>query len=148
MAEQTSASIQIEASPAAVMRQIADFDSYPQWATAVKSAQVVREGSGGRAEQVHFELNAGPIKDSYVLAYQWDDDRSVSWTLVEGQQLKKLDGSYTLRDRGRGITEVTYHLTVDVSIPMIGPLKRKAEKMIIDTALKELKRQLESTAGS
>jgi hypothetical protein len=41
---------------------------------------------------------------------------------------------------------VTYRLRVDVSIPMIGMLKRRAEKVIIDTALKGLKQRVESGA--
>jgi hypothetical protein len=59
--------------------------------------------------------------------------------------LKAMDGSYELADRG-GSTEVTYRLAVDISIPMIGMLKRKAEKVIIDTALKGLKKRVESLA--
>jgi hypothetical protein len=56
-----------------------------------------------------------------------------------------MDGAYLLDDTG-GETEVTYRLAVDVAIPMIGMLKRKAEKVIIDTALKGLKRRVESLA--
>jgi hypothetical protein len=54
-----------------------------------------------------------------------------------------LDGSYTLTEAVDGSTEVTYQLTVDVAIPMLGLMKRKAEKVIIDTALKELKKRVE-----
>jgi hypothetical protein len=39
---------------------------------------------------------------------------------------------------------VTYGLSVDLAIPMIGMIKRTAEKVILDTALKELKRRVES----
>ena len=39
---------------------------------------------------------------------------------------------------------MTYRLAVDVKIPMIGLLKRKAEKVIVDTALKELKKRVEA----
>ena len=102
------------------------------------------EGTDGRAEQVHFELDASPIKDAYTLAYDWNGDESVTWSLVEGKMLKAMDGSYVLVDLGDGTTEVTYRLAVDVSIPMIGMLKRKAEKVIIDTALKGLKKRVES----
>jgi len=41
-------------------------------------------------------------------------------------------------------TEVTYQLTVDVKIPMLGMIKRKAEKVIIDRALDGLKKRVES----
>ena len=142
MPEQTTSSILIDAAPAVVMGVIADFDAYPSWAQGVKKAEPVKGGE--RPEQVYFELDASPIKDAYTLAYDWDGDRGVSWGLVEGKMLKAMDGAYILEDRGDGTTEVTYRLAVDISIPMIGMLKRKAEKVIIDTALKGLKKRVES----
>ena len=143
MAEQTTSSIVINAEPASVMAVIADFPAYPQWVQGVKVADVVVDGPEGRAEQVYFELDASPIKDSYTLAYDWHGDDSVTWTLVEGKMLKAMDGAYELAPRGEA-TEVTYRLAVDISIPMIGMQKRKAEKVIIDTALKGLKKRVES----
>ena len=144
MAEQTTSSILVYAEPAEVMAVIADFDAYPQWAQGVKRADVVKEGPNGRPGEVYFELDASPIRDQYSLAYDWDGDRAVRWNLLEGKMLKAMDGAYELDDQGDGTTEVTYRLAVDISIPMIGMLKRKAEKVIIDTALKGLKKRVES----
>jgi ribosome-associated toxin RatA of RatAB toxin-antitoxin module len=143
MAEQTTSSIIVDATPAEVMAVIADFPAYPEWAQGMKQAEVVEEGPDGRAEQVHFELEAAPIKDSYTLAYDWQGDSAVKWNLVEGRMLKAMEGAYELRPSGDG-TEVTYRLAVEVSIPMIGMLRRKAEKVIIDTALKGLKKRVEA----
>jgi len=143
MAEQTTSSIIVDATPAEVMAVIADFPAYPEWAQGMKQAEVVEEGPDGRAEQVHFELEAAPIKDSYTLAYDWAGDSAVKWNLVEGRMLKAMEGAYELRPSGDG-TEVTYRLAVEVSIPMIGMLRRKAEKVIIDTALKGLKKRVEA----
>ena len=144
VAEQTTSSIVISADPASVMAVIADFESYPVWAQGVKKAEPVETGADGRADRVYFELDASPIKDAYTLGYDWTGDESVAWSLVEGKMLKAMDGAYLLEDRGDGGTEVTYRLKVDISIPMIGMLKRKAEKVIIDTALKGLKKRVES----
>jgi ribosome-associated toxin RatA of RatAB toxin-antitoxin module len=146
MAEQTSSSIVVDAPPADVMAVIADFESYPEWAKGVQKAEVVEPGTGDRADQVYFALDVSPIKDEYTLAYEWDDDREVTWTLVEGKMLRALDGAYVLRDLGDGSTEVTYRLALDVSIPLIGMLKRKGEKILIDTALKGLKKRVEELA--
>lgn len=143
MTEQTSSSVTIAAEPATIMSVIADFEAYPSWAAAVKEVEVLSTYPDGRAKEVHFVLNAGAIKDEYTLAYTWDGNREVRWSLVEAKVVKRLDGSYTLRDRGRGKTEVTYRLAVDVTFPMLGLIKRKAEKVIIDTALKELKKKVE-----
>ncbi|MEO5662939.1 MAG: SRPBCC family protein [Nocardioides sp.] len=144
MAEQTTSSIVIDAPPAEVMAVIADFASYPSWATGVTTADVTVPGADGRAEQVFFALDVTPIKDEYTLVYDWDGDREVTWTLGEGKMLKALDGRYSLRDLGTGSTEVTYSLALDVSIPLIGMLKRKGEKILIDAALKGLKKRVES----
>jgi ribosome-associated toxin RatA of RatAB toxin-antitoxin module len=142
MADQSTQSIVIDAPPAAIMAVIGDFAAYPEWAGSVKSAEVLSTGPNGRASQVRFKLDAGPIKDEYVLDYTWSDDVRVDWHLVSASMQKSQQGSYVLVPRG-GSTEVTYHLAVDLVIPMLGMLKRKAEKVIMDTALKELKKRVE-----
>jgi ribosome-associated toxin RatA of RatAB toxin-antitoxin module len=141
VADQTSASIDIDASPAQVMAVIADFEHYPEWVDSMKSAEVLTS-SAGKAETVRMVLDHPLVKDDYVLAYQWQPS-TVSWHLVEGTLLKAMDGSYVLEQRG-GATTVTYTLAVDVNLPMIGMFRRKAEKTIIDGALKGLKRRVES----
>jgi ribosome-associated toxin RatA of RatAB toxin-antitoxin module len=144
MAEHTSSSITIEAAPAEVMEVIADFARYPDWTGEVKEADVLKTDERGRAEQVRLVMDAGAIKDDQTLAYTWTGDNEVSWTLVKSQMLRSLDGSYVLKSTGAGATEVTYLLTVDVKIPMLGMIKRKAEKVIIDRALAGLKKRVES----
>lgn len=144
MAEQTTSSVTVDAPAAAVMDVIADFAAYPEWAKGVTRADVLSTFSDGRAEQVFFALDVSPIKDEYTLAYQWDGDRAVTWTLVEGKMLRALDGAYELRPLGDGVTEVTYRLSLDVSIPLIGMIKRKGEKILIDTALRGLKKRVEA----
>ncbi|MFJ9089696.1 SRPBCC family protein [Streptomyces sp. NPDC102384] len=143
MAEHTSSSITIEAAPADVMGVIADFARYPDWTGEVKEAEVIAEDGAGRAEQVRLVMDAGAIKDDQTLKYTWAGENEVSWTLVKSQMLRSLDGSYVLKPAGEG-TEVTYSLTVDVKIPMLGMIKRKAEKVIIDRALAGLKKRVES----
>ncbi|MFB6679155.1 SRPBCC family protein [Streptomyces sp. NPDC057684] len=143
MAEHTSSSITIEAAPADVMGVISDFARYPDWTGEVKEAEVLAEDGAGRAEQVRLVMDAGAIKDDQTLAYTWTGDNEVSWTLVKSQMLRSLDGTYLLKPSGSG-TEVTYRLTVDVKIPMLGMIKRKAEKVIIDRALAGLKKRVET----
>ncbi|MBM6404041.1 SRPBCC family protein [Phycicoccus sp. CSK15P-2] len=146
MADRTQSSTEIAAAPGEVLDVIADFGSYPEWAEQVKECRVVTEDGDGWADRVEFVLDAGAIKDRYTLEYEWDVDEDgtgvISWHLVEADLLKGLTGSYTLAEVGAG-TRVTYDLEVDLTIPMIGMLKRKAEKLIIDAALSELKKRVE-----
>jgi ribosome-associated toxin RatA of RatAB toxin-antitoxin module len=145
MADRTTSSITIGAGRSTIMTVIADFDSYPEWAGQVKSARLLSTGEDGRPETVRFVLDAGVISDEYTLGYTWHDDDSVDWSVVEaGKMVSRLTGSYRLADVGSG-TEVTYELAVDLKVPMIGMIKRKAEKVIIDTALKGLKKRVETS---
>jgi uncharacterized membrane protein len=139
----TTSDIVIDAPAHQVMAVIADFDAYPDWATGMKEVRPLSTGTDGRPETVSFVLDAAPIRDSYVLRYDWQGDREVSWSLAEPATiLRSMDGSYVLED-AVGATRVTYQLAVDVSIPLLGMLKRKAEKVIIDTALRGLKARVE-----
>lgn len=144
MPDESTQSIVIDADPAQVMAVIADFPNYPLWTGSVKQARVVEEGPDGRARRVAFSLDAGIVRDQYELAYVWTGDELVEWDLVQGQMMRAQHGSYTLRADGPGHTYVTYSLSVDLIIPMLGLLKRKAERVVMDTALKELKKRVEA----
>lgn len=147
MSDLTQSTIVIDAPPADVLDVIADIAGYPEWTGAVKQADVLETGDRGLPAQARFVLDAGAIRDTYTLAYTWDIDDAgvgaVSWTLVESTVLKAMDGSYELQPVDDG-TAVRYALTVDLRMPMLGMLRRKAEKVIIDTALNELKKRVEA----
>jgi ribosome-associated toxin RatA of RatAB toxin-antitoxin module len=144
MAEQTESSIVIDASPQTVMAVIADLGAYPDWSDGITAVEVLSTGPDDRPTQARFHLASGPIKDTYELDYTWQGDVSVHWILTKGDMLTMMDGSYTLIDNGDESTKVLYRLAVDVKIPMIGMLKRKAEKVIVDTALKGLRKRVDA----
>ena len=147
MADKTSSTMTIEALRSVVMAVIADFAAYPQWATGVRSAEVLKAGQDGRAEHVRFTIDAGIIKDSYTLGYTWQGDEQVRWDLVQrGTAISGMSGAYRLDESGTA-TMVTYELAVSLAIPMIGMLKRRAEKTIIDTAMKGLRSRVQQAIG-
>jgi hypothetical protein len=143
MADRTSSTIGVAAARPTVMSVIADFGAYPEWATGIRSAEVLASGADGRAERVRFGVDAGVIKDSYVLSYNWDGDGAVRWQLAEaGSMVTEMSGEYQLAEDAQG-TQVRYELTVGTRVPL-GLLKRRAERTIIETALKGLKSRAES----
>ena len=143
MADQASSTIEIQAPAEKVLAVISDLRAYPEWTQQIKRAEVLDSYPDGRPRRATFSMSASGLSDDYTLDYTWDPS-GVSWTLVEPSRLQKSQsGSYRLADRG-GSTEVTYLLTLESKIPMIGPMKRKANQIIIDTALKELKKRVEA----
>ncbi len=144
MADQARATLTINAEPAEVMAAIADTAAYPTWSGPVERAEVVEVGPDGRPRRSRFLVNAMVAKEEFVIEYTWSGNESVSWTLVEGHNMTAQEGSYILFDLGDGRTEVTYDLTVELKIKIPGLLRRKVQNGVVDAALKDLKKYLES----
>jgi ribosome-associated toxin RatA of RatAB toxin-antitoxin module len=144
VADNTSQTIYIDADPGTVMDVIADIGSYPQWVSEYKETEVLEADAEGYPRTARLVLDAAVLKDTMVLKYDWPpDSESVRWSLVSSSLLRSLDGAYYLAAKGSG-TDVTYELSVDLKLPMIGLLKRKAERRLTDTALKDLKKRVEA----
>jgi len=148
MADSSTQSIVIDAPPVQVADVICDFARYPEWADAIKTADVVEQYEDGYASQVRFIIDAGVVQDEYTLQYEYAEDISrIEWQLVAPSKMQRSQqGSYDIEETGEGGSRVTYTLEVELSIGMLGMFKRKAEKMIMDTALRELKKRVESGA--
>ena len=143
MADQTSSSLTIDAAPEAVLAVIADLHAYPEWNGEIKGVEVLETVPDGRPRRARFTLSSSGMSDDYTLDYTWEAD-GVSWVLAAPSTLQKSQvGSYRLVPAGSG-TEVHYDLKIDAKIPMIGPMRRKIEKRIVDGALRELKSRVES----
>ena len=150
MADTSTQSIQVHAPLDRVAAVICDFPRYPEWAEAIKEVEVLTEYEDGYAAEVRFVIDAGVMADDYTLEYSYAEDLSlIEWHLVAPSKTQKSqDGSYELTDNGDGTTTVTYTLAVELSIGMLGMFRRKAEKMIMDTALKQLKNRVEKLSRS
>ncbi|NYI07046.1 SRPBCC family protein [Allostreptomyces psammosilenae] len=154
MADSTRSSTVVAAPLAQVLKVIVDFAGYPEWAGEIREAEVLSRGDDGYPERVRFVLDAGAIRDEHTLAYTFSvpapaegekepaGAAEVRWTLVTSRMLRVLDGSYTLRPTPTG-TEVVYELSADTAVPMLGMLRRKAEKRIVDRALSGLRARVE-----
>ena len=142
MADLTSSSLTIAAPAPKILQVIADVHAYPEWNGEIKSVEVLATAKDGRPSQARFTISSTGMTDEYTLDYVWLDD-GVSWRLAAPSTLQKSQvGSYRLLPAGSG-TEVRYDLKIDARIPMIGPMRRKIEKRIVDGALKELKGRVE-----
>jgi len=150
MADTSTQSIQVQAPVDRVAAVICDFPRYPEWVDALKQIEVLEEYEDGYAARVRFVIDAAVMVDDYTLEYAYAEDLTrIEWHLVEPSKTQKSqEGSYDLADNGDGTTTVTYTLEVELSIGMLGMFRRKAEKIIMDTALKQLKRRVESLLAS
>jgi hypothetical protein len=140
MADQATQTMEIAASAERILDVLLDFAAYPTWARDLKGVTVEALDSAGRGREVTFRAAAMGRSTSYTLRYEYGDDpTTIGWELVRGDIMRRLDGSYVLEPDGQDRTLVTYHLAVDLVVPLPAFVKRRAESKIIHTALRELR---------
>ena len=150
MADEATERTTIEAPRARCFEVTTDFERYPEWARDVKEARVVERDPDGRPLRVAFRAGAMGHSASYTLRYDWSRaPERLSWALERGDIVRRLDGYYEFEPASDGVeaTHVTYHVTVELAVPLPGFVKRRAEGRIVTTALDELKRRVESVTA-
>jgi len=144
MSSATTSTVSITASADEVRAVIFDLASYPSWSTSFKSVTVLESDGQGRPTQVSMSVDAGALKDKPTLNYDWSayPDR-LDFSLEDADLLTQMSGGYIVKGNGDE-TEVTFELTVALSMPVPDIMRTKAEKSTIDLALKQLKEKLEN----
>lgn len=147
MTDTASERIRIEASADRCFDVAVDYESYPEWVRDVKEAKILESDAEGRGLRVEYRAAALGKSVRYVLEYDYSAaPDQFSWKFVEGDMLRRLDGSYRFEAEGPASTRVHYDLAVDLALPLPGLLKRRAAGLIMGSALKELKKQVEAVA--
>jgi ribosome-associated toxin RatA of RatAB toxin-antitoxin module len=147
MTDTASERIRVEASADRCFDVAVDFESYPEWLRDVKEAKILTVDGEGRGIRVEFRAAALGKSIRYVLEYDYSAaPSSFSWHWVEGDMLRQLDGTYRFEPDGPSSTRVHYDLAVELAMPLPGLVKRRAAGLIMGSALKELKKQVEAVA--
>lgn len=142
MTEGTFSTLEIDADPEVLYDVAADVAAYPEWASGVKEVEVIDLDSDGRVDRARFVLEGFVKEIEYVLKYTHNRPNTLSWVAVESDDLEMLEGSYQFSTTDSGSTEVVYTLTVEPNFTIPGFIKRQAEKQIVNTALRGLRRRV------
>jgi uncharacterized membrane protein len=147
MTDTASERIRVDASADRCFDVAVDFESYPEWLRDVKEAKVLEVDGEGRGLRVEFRAAALGKSIRYVLEYDYAAaPDAFSWRFVEGDMLRRLDGTYRFEAESPTVTRVFYDLAVELAMPLPGLVKRRAAGLIMGSALKELKKQVEAVA--
>jgi ribosome-associated toxin RatA of RatAB toxin-antitoxin module len=144
VADQATERMNVAASPARCFEVAADIERYPEWANDIKEVTVHERDDQGRPALVTFRAAAFGRSTGYTLAYDYSEaPRVFAWRLTQGDITTKLDGSYVF-EASDGGTEVTYHLEVELRVPIPGFIKLRAQSRIMSTALRDMRARAES----
>ena len=143
MSDTSRSTIVIEAPMSQVSEVLFDLEKYPDWSDSITKVKVTERDDGGRVTGATLTIAAGALKDEVSLSYNWDGaPQRLEFELEDANMLTKMDGAYILKDLGDE-TEVTYELSVGLSMPIPQMMIIKQEKTTIDQALAQLKEHCE-----
>ncbi|MEX2587371.1 MAG: SRPBCC family protein [Actinomycetota bacterium] len=137
-----SSSIDIAASPDRIMSVVTDINAYPEWVKEMKQVSVSQADSSGRPLRASFAVDAKVKTVRYELDYSYEPN-VISWHSVDGGDVSEISGSYRMNPNGSS-TRVEYDYAIDPGFPMPAPVRKQAVKLIVATALKGLKKRVES----
>lgn len=143
--EGTVQTIEVSASPDRVYDVALDLEAYPVWVNGIKSVDILEEDDEGRPAKVTFVADAMIKEITYTLEYDYRLEHGFSWAAIPGDDIQALEGSYEFKPLDDDGTEVLYALRVDPAFSFPGLLRRQAEKQIVSSALRGLKKRAEST---
>ena len=147
MAELATEQTTVAAPPERCFAVVTDVERYPEWAADIKQVTIDHRDDRGRPLVCTFRAAAFGRSTSYTLEYDYSDAPHVlGWHQTRGDITTKLDGSYVFEPAVGGGTEITYHLEVELRVPIPGFIKLRAASRIMSTALRELKARVESAA--
>ena len=145
MSDISTSTVTIQATASEIQEVLSNLSAYPSWSTTIKSVNVITTDDQGRATQVQVSVDAGALKDKPTLNYDWSKAPSrLEFSLEDADLLTEMSGAYIIKDNGDDTTDVTYELTVGLSMPVPAVMRQKAEKSTIDLTLKQLKEKLEN----
>ena len=145
MSEGTFQTLEIDAPATDLYDTVADIAGYPEWATGIKEVEVLETDNEGNVTRARFVID-GFIKEiEYVLRYTHARPHSLSWTAEESGDVKMLEGSYTFNEIEHGV-EVVYALSVEPNFKIPGFIRSQAERQIVTTALKGLRKRVSERA--
>ena len=145
MSEKSVSTVIIDAPLADVQAALFEIGAYPEWLSSIKKADVIERDGENRVIKAKLAIDAGMMKDRVLLDYDWSEAPArLSFSLDDADLLTGMDGAYIIKSIDEDSTEVTYELTVSLSMPIPAMMRQKAEKATIDQALAQLKASLEA----
>lgn len=127
-----------------------DIESYAAWAEGISKVEITEVDDDGLVKKAKFTAAAFGRAVTYELAYVTRHlPHSLAWTLVKGDLVRTISGSYRFAPSldEPDHTEVVYQLEVALVIPVPGFVRRRAEDLLMSTALERFSTEVSRRAA-
>lgn len=140
---QAQHSTTIHASAEVCFEAICDYESYPEWQSAVSKVVILERDEKKRGTVVEQTIDIKVKKIRYRLLYHYEGaPHRLHWEYLEGD-LKDIIGEYLFKPDG-DTTEATFSLEIDPGRFVPGPIKKILVEQVMRSSVDELKKRAEA----
>lgn len=134
----------IRGSCAQCFAAITDYESYPEWQSAVEAVEVRSRDAAGRGREVAFTIDLKLRRVRYALVYSYAEPTELRWRYAGGD-VQDITGSYLFTETSTpGLVEARYTLEVDFGFPVPAAVLRLLKREVMRRSVRELKARVES----
>ena len=137
--------VAIAAPPQECFDALLDYETMPEWSSAVRSCEVLKRDKAKRGLLVAWEIDAKLRAVRYTLEYDYDEPHHIGCRFVEGD-VKDLEGAYLLEESGDGTTVATFSLRIDPGLWLPGKAKSMLSDQVMKRSLEDLRAHVEGAA--
>jgi ribosome-associated toxin RatA of RatAB toxin-antitoxin module len=135
-------SVEIAASQAQCFEAILDFERYPAWSSAIRSARILERDAAGVGRIVEFQIDMKIRTVRYVLEYSHKQPSELTWRSVDGD-VQSIEGRYRFRKLAPARTEASCRQEIELGFWVPGPLRKLAERSALKQSVTEFKAEVE-----
>ncbi|MEN4477467.1 SRPBCC family protein [Mycolicibacterium cosmeticum] len=140
MAVRATREVVFDALPEEILDAIADIDAVPSWSSLHRETEVLDRHPDGRPHHVRATLKIMGFTDKELLEYHWGENWVV-WDATDTLTQRGQHGEYNLTREGDR-TRVRFDIIIDIAAPIPEFIMRRAKKIVLDTAVDSLRRQV------
>ncbi|MEI7914409.1 MAG: SRPBCC family protein [Mycobacteriaceae bacterium] len=137
-----SKTVEVDATAAAIMAIVADFQTYPEWNDEVKAVYILARYDDGRPSQLRIDTEIQGHPGTYIQAVYYPGPGQIQTVMQQGELFSKQNQVFSVVEMGPA-SLLTVDLDVEISIPGVPALM---VKKIVNDALDHVAGNLKSRA--
>jgi ribosome-associated toxin RatA of RatAB toxin-antitoxin module len=142
-----SKTLEVNADAAAILRIVADFESYPQWNDEVKAVYILARYDDGRPSQLRIDTEIQGHSGTYIQAVYYPGPAQIQTVMQQGDLFAKQEQLFSVVEMGP-LSLLTVDLDVETSFAVPAMMVKKLVNDALEHLANNLKARAEQLSGA
>jgi ribosome-associated toxin RatA of RatAB toxin-antitoxin module len=142
-----SKTLEVNADAAAILRIVADFESYPQWNDEVTAVYILARYNDGRPSQLRIDTEIQGHPGTYIQAVYYPSPAQIQTVMQQGDLFAKQEQLFSVVEMGP-LSLLTVDLDVETSFAVPAMMVKKLVNDALEHLANNLKTRAEQLSGA